>query len=293
MSKREGEDDGVVKAFHKLFMELMGITLPIRIIARPTRVELLEVPGQGFGIGKLAQGTAPFRQFVQARFARAVPPEGARRLYISRSELGAVRGGILEETRLEQYLAACGYEIFHPQKHPMPVQIARYKAAEQIVALDGSALHLVAMVAGATQTVAIIKRRDSGATDSIVRHLHRFSGREPLVINAILQDWVRSDRSRADRFSFGELDFEVLGQALGKAGLVPPDAGWTSLSAEQSAAAMRGIEAKLRRQKLTFRPVPRSDVASPVAQEVKPEKSNPRREARFAARKAAKAARQG
>ena len=291
MSKREGEDDGVIKEIHKIFMDLMGVTLPIRIIARPTRIELLEVPGQGFGIGPLAQGTSPFRQFVQSRFARDVAGAGAKRLYISRSELGAVRGGILEETRLETYLAACGYEIFHPQKHPMPVQIARYKAAEQVVALDGSALHLFAMVAQDTQEVAIIKRRDSGATDSIVRHLQAFSGRAPLVINAILQDWVRSDRARADRFSFGELDFEALGQALATAEFVPPDAGWTSLTAAESADAMHEIESRLKRRKLTFQPVPRGGAFSgPVA--AKPEKSNPRREARFAARKAAKAARQ-
>lgn len=291
MSKREGDEDGVVKDFHRIFFDLMGVTLPVRIIARPTRVECLEVPGQGFGIGPLAQGTAAFRQFVKTRFARAVPGEGAKRLYISRSELGAVRGGILEETRLETYLAACGFEIFHPQKHPMPVQIARYKAASQIVALDGSALHLLAMVAHEGQEVAIIKRRDSGATDSIVRHLSTFSGREPLVINAILQDWVRSDRSRADRFSFGELDFEALGQALAASGFVPPDAGWTSLTAAESTAAMREIEGKLRRRKLTFQPIPRGGPAAPTVP--KPVKPNLRREARFAARRAAKAARQG
>lgn len=290
MSKREGGAEDVVKEYHKTFMDLMGVTLPIRIIAAPTRIDLLEVAGQGFGIGPLARGTAPFRQFVQSRFARSVTPAGPSRLYISRSELGALRGGILEEVRLEACLAACGYEIFHPQKHPMPEQIARYKAAEQVVALDGSALHLLAMVATDRQQVGIIKRRDSGATDGIVRHLEAFSGRAPLVIDTILQDWVRSDRSRADRFSFGELDFAALGRTLGAAGFVPSDTRWASLTPVESAAAMREIEAKLRRNKLTFQPVPRG--GTPVVKTEAPPR-NLRREARHAAWKAQKAARRG
>jgi Glycosyltransferase 61 len=290
MSKREGGAEDVVKGYHKIFMDLMGVTLPIRIIAEPTRIDLLEVPGQGFGIGPLAQGTAPFRQFVQSRFARSEAPAGPSRLYISRSELGALRGGILEETRLEAHLAACGYEVFHPQKHPMPEQIARYKAAEQVVALDGSALHLLAMVATDRQHVAIIKRRDSGATDSIVRHLQAFSGRAPLVIDTILHDWVRSDRSRADRFSFGELDFDALGQALGVAGFVPQGTRWASLTPVESAAAMREIEARLRRNKLTFHPVPRGGV--PVVETAAPPR-NPRRAAFCAFQLAWRASRRG
>ncbi|MES2144407.1 MAG: glycosyltransferase family 61 protein [Pseudomonadota bacterium] len=293
MSKREGDEDGVVKAFHRIFFDLLGVTLPIRIIARPTRIDLLEVPGQGFGIGPLAQGTDPFRRFVQSRFARDLPAAGGERLYISRSELGALRGGILMETRLEACLAACGYEIFHPQKHPMPEQIARYKAAEQVVALDGSALHLFAMVARDTQKVAIIKRRDSGATDGIVRHLSSFSGRPPRVIDTILQDWVRSDRNRADRFSFGELDFEALGKALAEAGLVPPDTRWTSLTAAESAAAMHEIEGRLRRQNLTFHPVPRKGGSLPEIVSAAAPPRNLRREARRASWKAGKAARRG
>jgi hypothetical protein len=254
------DDDGAgagMQAYHRLFLDLAKVDVPIRVLTRPTRVDLLEVPGQGFGIGPMAAGTAAFRAFMAARFARDVAPEGGPRLYISRSGLSALRGGILWETRLEELLAREGYEIFHPQHHPLDRQIARYKAARQIVALDGSALHLAAMSGARDQQVAVIKRRDSQASDSIVTHLAAFLGIRPDVIDVIRRDWVRSDRKRADRFSIGELDFAALGLALGRAGYVERGESWPELTEDEAQAAIRGVEATLKRGRLTFVAVPR------------------------------------
>lgn len=260
VSKREGqEEDAVVdlRGFHQLFFELAQVDVPIRILTRPTQVEMLEVPGQGFGIGPMAAGTAAFRDFMARRFAQDVAPTGGPRLYVSRSGLSAQKGGILREERLEELLAAQGYEIYHPQRHPMRDQIARYKGAKQIVALDGSALHLVAMTGMRDQRVAMIKRRDSHASDSITVHLRSFLGMEPDVIDVIRQDWIRSDRKRADRFSIGELDFAALGRALAQAGYVDGDPDWPALTDAEVTTAIREVEGTLRRRKLTFSPQPR------------------------------------
>jgi len=259
VSKREEAEDGAdvaMQAYHRLFFDLAQVDVPIRIITRPTRVDLLEVPGQGFGIGPMAAGTAAFRAFMADRFARDVAPVGGPRLYISRSGMSAQRGGILMEARLEALLAAEGYEIFHPQQHALDAQIARYKGARQIVALDGSALHLAAMSGARGQRVAVIKRRDSHASDSIITHLASFLGIAPDVIDVIRQDWVRSDRKRADRFSIGELDFAALGRALTAAGYVEGGDGWLSPTPVEVQAAIRDVEASLKRRKLTFTPVP-------------------------------------
>lgn len=260
VSKREGqEEDAVVdlRGFHQLFFELAKVDVPIRILTRPTRIDLLEVPGQGFGIGPMAAGTEAFRRFMSDRFARDIAPSGGERLYVSRSGLSAQKGGILREDRLEALLAAEGYEIFHPQHHPMKDQIARYKGARRIVALDGSALHLVAMTGMRDQRVAMIKRRDSHASDSITVHLRSFLGLEPDVIDVIRQDWIRSDRKRADRFSIGELDFAALGLELARAGYVDGAADWSALTEAEVGDAIRAVEGTLRRRKLTFSPLPR------------------------------------
>lgn len=259
--KRDGQEDGGVvemQQFHRLFFALTKIDLPIRILTRPTRVELLEVPGQGFGIGPMAAGTSSFRAFMAEHFARDVAPVGGEQLYISRSGLSARRGGILGEERLELLLEQEGYEIYHPQKHSLVDQVARYKSARQIIALDGSALHLVAFTGVRDQQVAVIKRRDSHASDGIVTHLTAFLGIVPDVIDVILQDWVRSDRRKADRLSIGELDFNALGFELEAKGYIHSGESWPSLTPDEARAAIRDIEESLRRENLTYRPIQRN-----------------------------------
>jgi hypothetical protein len=259
VSKRESDEGDTpveLQSFHKMFFDLLGMDLPIKIVTKSTKVELLEVPGQGFGIGPMAAGTKEFRAFMANRFAKDIAPVGSDKLYISRSGLSAIRGGILEETALEMLLAESGYEIYHPQKHPLPDQIARYKGAEQIVALDGSALHLLAMAGNSGQQVAMIKRRDSHASDSIVTNMAAFMQITPVVVDVILQDWIRSDRKRADRFSVGELNFTALGAKLAETGFIPAGAEWETLSQAEAQTAIQGIEKQLK-GKLTFAPVPR------------------------------------
>lgn len=245
-----------LKGFQRQFFELLGITLPIKVLSKPTRFERLEVPGQGFGIGTMVSGTAAFRDFIQSHFANSVQPAGGERLYISRSQLDVDFGGILGETRLERSLQDCGYDIYHPQNHSLTDQIARYKAAKQVVGLDGSAFHLFAMVGTMEQRVALIKRRSGPAPDGIVKHLHAFTGQRPLVLDAITHNWVRSDRKHADNYSYGELDFAALGKELGRHGFVPADSNWRALSAASSVAAIQVLEARMPDKKYSFGAVP-------------------------------------
>lgn len=250
---RRAADRGLAP-FQRLFLDLLGVRLPVRILDRPTRIDLLEVPGQGFGIGPMVEGTAPFRAFVRDRFARDVAPEGPARLYVSRSTLDLRLGGILGEKRLETYLADEGYEVFHPQAHPLPEQIARYRAATRVVGPDGSALHLFAMTGTADQPVAVLKRRSGRGAHEVLRHLGAFTGRDPVVIDAIARNWIRSDRGRVDNFSYGELDFARLGEALAAAGFVAPGRAWTSVPSRRIRRQLDGMEARLARKGLTFRP---------------------------------------
>jgi hypothetical protein len=82
-------------------------------------------------------------------------------------------------------------------------------------------------------------------------------GLEPDVIDVIRQDWIRSDRKRADRFSIGELDFAALGLELAQAGYVDGAADWSALTEAEVGDAIRAVEGTLRRRKLTFSPLPR------------------------------------
>lgn len=221
------------RSFHRAFIDQLVPVMPVKVVTEPVQVEKLVVPGQGFGLGKITTGTPAFRKAFHEKFAVGVRPEGAEKIYISRSGLGLDKGGIIGEEHLEDLLRDEGYEIFFPEKHDIPTQLARYKAAKQIVAADGSALHLFALVGRSDQRVAMIKRRKSGANDLLTEHVRSFTGAEPLAIDALRTEWVRSNRRKSDRLSFGELDHAKVGAALQEAGFTQNSASWKALSQDE------------------------------------------------------------
>lgn len=217
-----GEVGAIEKAMegHDRFYRLMGIAQPVRTFGTPMRVERLFVPELGFGWSERYAGSPAYREFMQGRLRAAVAPEGGKKLYVSRARLAAQRGGILGETVIEENLAKQGYEIFHPEKHPLEVQIARYRAAERIVALDGSALHLAAFVAGTGTRVAMILRRSRANAGDYRLQFRSFCGVEIDVIDVVRTDWVSGEADRVDFRSVGEVHFGDLFKALAKGGYV-------------------------------------------------------------------------
>ncbi|MEP1352892.1 MAG: glycosyltransferase 61 family protein [Tateyamaria sp.] len=221
--------NGQVNSFHQQFYRLCQVDTELRTVKTPTRVQQLLVPGQGTGLGAISYGTAKHHAFFRSRFAKDVEPEGPKRLYVSRSSLKLGKGGAIGETQLETYLEQQGYEIFHPQQHPLEVQIARYMAAEKIIGLDGSALHLAGFCVRPEQDVAIIWRRSSGAAENIVKQLHGATGKKPLKIKEIEIDWVVASRNRADRFSIGQIDVPTIGQTLAAQGFLDTNPNWAPI----------------------------------------------------------------
>ncbi|MCB1358991.1 MAG: FkbM family methyltransferase [Maritimibacter sp.] len=234
--RRDNQDAGLNR-FQSAFLAALGVDLPVRVVETSARVEKLIVPGQGFGLGDISAGTRAFRDFVHDRFGRHVAPDGGDRLYISRSRLGHKRGKLIGEDRIEQELTAQGYEIFHPQLHDMPTQIARYKAAKQVVASEGSALHLFAFVGRPDQQVALIPRRRSSATAHIVRHLESFTGASPSVLNVLRDTWQPA-RSKRKRLSAGEPDLPLLQAKLRAGGFIDAGPAWPPLTRKEIRRAL-------------------------------------------------------
>lgn len=209
----------VIKEYDGVF-RLLGIDLPVRTYPSTLRVERLIVPELGFGWNARYAGSPAYRSFMQGRLCAAAAPDGGDKLYISRAQLNAQRGGILGERVIEAHMARAGYEVFYPEKHPVAVQIARYRAARQIVALDGSALHLVAYVARPDTKIAMILRRSRANVADYLLQFRSFCGVDPAVIDVIRYDWVAEDTSRVDFRSVGEIDFDALFKALRSAGFL-------------------------------------------------------------------------
>lgn len=230
MPKRPRLGD-TTQPFQRAFLDLMDTRLPIHVCAVPTEIEELVVPGQGFGLGAISRGTQATRATFRARFGRGVTADGPERLYISRSELGAKRGALIGEPELEAYLIEQGYEIFHPQNHPLEVQVARYKAARQIIGAEGSAMHVLAFAARPHQQIALIVRRRSRATTHIATHLEHFAGRAPDVIETLVHTWLPKGQHRR-RLGVGELDLPALQARLIAGGFIGAGPPWAALSAQ-------------------------------------------------------------
>jgi hypothetical protein len=220
-----GKAGPTARAIHAYgrFFEILGIDVPVAVHGEVLRVERLVVPELGFGWGPRYAGSEEYRGFMRSRLSAAAEPEGGERLYVSRRLLGAQRGGVLSEEVIESNLARAGFEIFHPQKHPIETQIARYRAARTIVALDGSALHLAACVMEPDGHVAMVLRRSRANAQDYLTQFKAFCGIEPDVIDVIVRDWAAPGSGRSDYQSVGELDFSALFDRLKALGHLPFD----------------------------------------------------------------------
>ena len=217
--------------FQTAIFKAFGVDLPIKIVSGAAEVERLLVPGQGFGLGAISAGTPAMHDYLHALFGKDITPEGSDALYISRSKLGPGKGALLGEDILEQHLAAQGFEIFHPQMHDIPTQIARFKAAKVVFGADGSAFHLFSFVGRSDQKVGLISRRKSGAVQNIVTNLAHFTGAEPAVFDVLRGVWQPEASARA-RLAMSEPDIPALQKALVAKGFIQDGPAWPELDVD-------------------------------------------------------------
>ena len=248
--KFQNRPDHVANVYRP-FLQALGVTAPMLNLEDPTRVERLYVPAQGFGMFQMIEGAPEYRDFVRRFAGKTIEPKGAEKIYISRSALPAIRGSILGEKRLEAWLEAEGYETFHPQKHPHDAQIAAYRAARQIVGVDCSPLHLLALVGDKDQKTGIVARRDGDLDQYFARQIRAFQGAEATPMNFLVRNWIEADATRPSRTSWGEIDFTALHGALLAAGLITDPAPWPSLTEAEIAEEVARIGAGAQ---TTFKP---------------------------------------
>lgn len=223
------------------FLEALGVTAPMRNLDDPMRVDRLYVPLQGFGMFQMIEGAPEFRDFIRAHAGKTIAPQGAEKIYISRSALPAVRGSVLGEKLLESWLEDEGYTVFHPQKHDHATQIAAYRAATHVIGVDCSPLHLLALVGNADQTVAVIARRDGNLDQIFARQIRAFAGAQAHALGHLTRNWIEDHASRPSRTSWGEVDFTAIWADLRAAGLISGTTPWPRLTEDQIAAEVARI----------------------------------------------------
>ena len=204
------------------FLDILTNNTPLKITRSPTRVEHLIVPDPGFGHDHRVLGSPRYRAHTRAAIARAVPAKGPTKLYVSRSALIDKRGGVFGEADIDTLMAANGYKVFHPQQYSLQEQLAHYRAARHLLALDGSALHMAAYALQPDARVGIIHRRRAPLLDGLAEQIKLFAGIKVHNFDYLLASWVDEKAKRVDFRSMGELDLNALQQALTETDFIRP-----------------------------------------------------------------------
>lgn len=217
---RQAKNGTIIPRVATALLRELQVDLPIIVLTEPQSVETLIIPGQGFGAGIMGKGTPEFAQFFANRLGRHCVKKPDKKIYISRSALAGKRGGLIGEGKLEVILRRKGYEIFHPQKQSVATQIQTYCSASHIIGLDGSALHLNAMIPNREQKIAIVARRSSDAISQIAFHSHMLRDNAPNLFYHLIADWVRPEQMMPSMLSFGEPDLQSVLRSLKQTGFI-------------------------------------------------------------------------
>jgi capsular polysaccharide biosynthesis protein len=105
-------------------------------------------------------------------------PASIGKLFISRSGIEESSCRVEGEADLEALLITQGWTVFHPEQHPLAMQVATYRAAQVIAGFEGSALHGLALLAGSAQKLpALLILGDHPSLDLCLQfQAQRFDG---------------------------------------------------------------------------------------------------------------------
>ncbi len=230
---------------YRPFFEKLGLgRLKIRMPQRPLMVDQIAFPPPGIGIGEMIAGRPEYRRFMRQRLLDGIDDTGGDDIYVSRTALASRRGRIVMERHLEALMKDAGYRVIHPETLDISEQIATYRGARRIVALDGSALHLAAMVASPGCRVAIINRGPSENIEDYILQFKTFSGVAADRIDAIRGCWGPRGRSFKKREAQADMDFAKAGDDLAALGFLDSATAWVDPPAaelEQQLAAVSAV----------------------------------------------------
>jgi Glycosyltransferase 61 len=220
----------------------LGFDIPIRFVAKPTRVGTLHIVPDLFSEQNRCLAHPAYARWLRARLSRPdLRPAPGSRLYVTRTRLDPALGRLLCEDMLEANLARAGFQVFAPENHSLPDQIATYARAETIVTTDGSQGHVIAFARQNHQRIVTIARRTERPV-LLTNHLDSFGagldGASHTWISCLTREWW--PQKRADNLSLGEADFATLRDELVRCGALdaPAAAHWRIPDPDQIRASM-------------------------------------------------------
>jgi capsular polysaccharide biosynthesis protein len=105
---------------------------------------------------------------VRQRALRLPAPAGHQRLiYMSRRRFGGQQRAIANEDAVEETFARRGFSIVYPETLPIETQVALVARAGVLAGIDGSALHLSALMAPGSRVLVVNSRYRNPAIHAI------------------------------------------------------------------------------------------------------------------------------
>jgi hypothetical protein len=106
-------------------------------------------------------------------------------------------------------------------------------------------LHIAAMACGPETRFAIIRRREGNQFKYFVNQLKWFTGREPLVLNALTGLCLSYRKKRHSSKTYTMVDFDAIRQTLQTEGFVDGNEPWTSPSVPEIRAEIEYLQSRL------------------------------------------------
>ncbi|NKB29382.1 MAG: DUF563 domain-containing protein [Rhodobacteraceae bacterium] len=230
--------------FLSQLLTTLGLDRRCRLVTVPARVECLHVGPDGFSSALQGQAAPEVVQWIRRRANPNAGKIGSRKLYITRGRLSPLVGRHVCEDILEENLAQAGYEIIVPESMSLRDQFDLYSEATEVIAAEGTALHIAALALPDAARLVVIQRRHD-VPDLIRNHLDCFLANPVVYLDAI--DVMHWPEERAVNVALTTLDFARLRIGLIEKDLISPSDAWripTDTEILESRAKGRGQDAR-------------------------------------------------
>lgn len=170
-------------------LDLLGVSAEIKVVTEPTRIDNLIVAEPGFEIG--GAFLSKHNNFLSQISCN--PTE--LKLWLSRSALGAEKGGVVGEADFEQVLSAHGWTVFHPEQHTIEEQLRAFSESTRIAGWEGSALHTLLLLKNCNAQIDIFVRRASASVGPQYQTIAEVKGLRQRIHNVPLEALTGKSRS--------------------------------------------------------------------------------------------------
>ena len=125
----------------------------------PLIAEHLWVGKQQSYFRNVAELSPKYLSFLSQRETRLnCAQQTPKKVYVSRVNF-LFRGAFSGERYIESIMESNGFTIYHPEKHDLIDQLVTYKNAEQLIFAEGTAIHVLELLAKVDAKIGVIRRR--------------------------------------------------------------------------------------------------------------------------------------